>query len=129
MHAATHGWPAEALALLLQHIAARYRLELLLLLARPLLLALQAGNATAAEAMLLVLQQEACTEQPEVLRDVLLLLANQVRRLLIHVWKEGTQVQGACSKCMQLCTICCQASASFALCVVVPGSSQTFSQT
>jgi hypothetical protein len=59
-------------------MAARYRLELLLLLAKPLLLALQAGNAAAAEAMLVVLQQEACTEQPEVLRDVLLLLANQV---------------------------------------------------
>ncbi|KAF6263972.1 hypothetical protein COO60DRAFT_266104 [Scenedesmus sp. NREL 46B-D3] len=77
MHAAMHGWPAKALAALLQHMAARYRLELLLLLAKPLLLGLQAGNAAAAEAMLLVLQREACTEQPEVLRDVLLLLANQ----------------------------------------------------
>jgi hypothetical protein len=73
-----HSWPSAALAALLQQMAARFRLELLLLLAKPLLLALQAGNAAAAEAMLLVLQQEACTEQPEVLRDVLLLLANQV---------------------------------------------------
>ncbi|WIA42358.1 hypothetical protein OEZ86_008367 [Tetradesmus obliquus] len=77
MHAAMHGWPPQALAALLQHMAAHFRLELLLLLAKPLLLALQAGHAAAAEAMLLVLQQEACTEQPEVLRDVLLLLANQ----------------------------------------------------
>jgi hypothetical protein len=41
-----------------------------------------AGTAAAAEALLpLVLQGKACTEQPEVLRDVLLLLlllANQV---------------------------------------------------
>lgn len=61
-------------------MAAHFRIELLPLLAKPLQAALQCSNAAAAEAMLAVLQSEASTEQPEVLKDVLLLLANQVSR-------------------------------------------------
>ncbi len=88
LHAAQHGWPAHTLIVLLQHMVAAYRLELLQLLTVPLAVALEAhlhctprrrrGAADAlatAQAMLHVLQQDAVVERPELLARPLLLLA------------------------------------------------------
>lgn len=59
-------------------MAAKHRYELLQLLSKPIVIALQSNNIAAADAMLTVLQAEAEMDQPESLRDVLLLLANKV---------------------------------------------------
>lgn len=76
--AAIHGWPPSTLAPLLQCMAGRYHQELISLLAKPLVLALQQRRQEVVEALLDVLVREAALDQGDLLADALLLLAYQV---------------------------------------------------
>lgn len=83
--AAVHPWPLITLDHLLKYMAEHYRIELLQLLHKPLLKALQSSSVlqqqqqtAATVAILECIKSEAVTDAPELLGDVLLLLAQQV---------------------------------------------------
>lgn len=81
--AAVHGWPPSTLVPLLQHMAAAYNQELIPLLAKPLVLALQQQRQEVVGAVMDVLEEEAALDQGDLLADALLLLAYQVGLLMV----------------------------------------------
>jgi hypothetical protein len=76
--AAMHGWPPATLLPLLHRIASAYDQELIPLLAKPLVVALQHTQQAVADAVMDVLAEHAALDQADLLADALLLLAYQV---------------------------------------------------
>lgn len=76
--AALYGWPSSTLLPLLDRMAALYNQELISLLAKPVVLALQQRRQDVVHAMFDVLVKEAALDQGDMLADALLLLAYQV---------------------------------------------------
>jgi len=76
--AAVHGWPLTTLLPLLDTLASRYSQELVPLLCRPLVQALQHQQQAVAGAMLRVLREDAELDKADQLWEALLLLAYQV---------------------------------------------------
>lgn len=83
--AAVHGWPLTTLQPLLHSLASSYSQQLMSLLSRPLVVALQQQRQQVASAMLDVLAEEAEWEQADLLADALLLLAYQVGVCMLYV--------------------------------------------
>lgn len=75
-----HGWPHSTLLPLLDTLASQYHQELVQLLAKPLIQALQHQQQAVASAMLTVLAEDAALDQADLLSEALLLLAYQVSR-------------------------------------------------
>jgi hypothetical protein len=73
-----HGWPSSTLLPLLDRIAATYHQELIQLLAKPLVQALQQQRQQVVDAVMVVLVRDAALDQGDFLADALLLLAYQV---------------------------------------------------
>jgi hypothetical protein len=76
--AASNGWPPSTLQPLLHHTAVTYNQELIPLLAKPLVLALQHQRQDVADAVMDVLMREAALDTGDLLAEALLLLAYQV---------------------------------------------------
>lgn len=90
--AAIHGWPPSTLTPLLQCMAGSYHQELISLLAKPLVLALQQRRQEVVESLLDVLVREAALDQGDMLADALLLLAYQVGVLCCDVLCCGSRL-------------------------------------